>query len=113
ATCSLGVAYMGKKVFELLEGSYSLMLVGLFVPMMLGIYSRPRSQRPAIAALLTGAITWGIHYGIGWEYILEPFKPFDVWQLPVSLTATVLALIAYFIFEPPWKIQWHKSSVMD
>lgn len=113
ASCSLGVAFMGKKVFELLEGSYSLMLVGLFVPMMLGIYSRPRSEAPAIAALLTGAITWAVHYLLDWDYILQPFKPFDSWQLPVSLTATVLALLAYFVFEPPWKIEWHKSSVID
>lgn len=113
ATCSLGLTFLGQRAFVLLKASYELMLVGLFVPMMLGIYSRPRSQRPAVAALLVGTVTWAVHLAKGWEYILQPFKPFDSWQLPVSLTATVLALLAYFIFEPPWKIQWHKSSVID
>ncbi|TWU30726.1 sodium:solute symporter family protein [Novipirellula artificiosorum] len=110
ACCSLGVAFVGKRVYELLESSYSLMLVGLFVPMMLGIYSRPRSGRPAIAALVVGSLTWAVHYGIGWEYFLQPLALFESMRLPVSLTATVLALVAYFVFEPPWKIEWHQPS---
>ena len=42
AACSLAMAYLGEDAYSLLEEAYVLTLVGLFVPLMLGLYTRPR-----------------------------------------------------------------------
>jgi solute:Na+ symporter, SSS family len=113
AGCSLGVACLGKSVFELLEESYSLTLVGLFVPMMLGLYSRPRSGHAAIAAILTGTAIWMIHFACDWSVFLSPLPWFAAWQFPVSLAAVGFSLAAYFACELPWRIEWHRPGNLD
>lgn len=109
AACSLSVAFMGKNAFELLEESYSLTLVGLFVPLMLGLYSRPQNRWAANAAMMTGSSLWGIHYVMQWDYFLPVSPLMQMIELPVSIGATICALLAYFACEPPWKIAWSKT----
>ncbi len=106
AACSLALAYLGKDAYTLLEEAYSLTMVGLFVPMMIGLYSVPKDGRAALTSMIVGASIWGVHFVCGWEFFLEPVKPIRSLQLPLSLTATTSALLAYFIFAPPWNIQW-------
>jgi Na+/proline symporter len=79
ALCSLGLAYAGRSAYELLEAAYVLTLVGLFVPLTLGLYSNPRSGRPAVAAMLAGSATWGLHFMFGWEHFLAPLAVIGEW----------------------------------
>lgn len=111
AACSLGVAYAGEDAYALLEEAYALTLVGLFVPLMLGLYSRPRSERPAVAAMVVGMGIWAVHFALHWESFLGPDVPFASWELPVPLAATAGSLLAYFALEPPWRIAWTRSAV--
>ena len=110
ALCSLLLAYFGESAYELLEAAYLLTLVGLFVPLMIGLYSRPVSGRAANASMLTGTGIWAGHFATGWEDFLEGIPPIGGWQLPLSLMATAGALLAYFVCEPPWRIAWSRAE---
>jgi SSS family solute:Na+ symporter len=111
ATFSLGLAYVGESAYALLEEAYLLTMVGLFVPLMIGLYSLPHGGRAAIASMLVGTGLWGLHFAMDWEVFLQPIHPFQRLQLPLSLMATLCATIAYFWFEPPWKIRWSRGIV--
>ncbi len=50
AIASLITAYQGENAYTLLESAYELVLVGLFVPLMIGLYGKSSSQ-PAILCL--------------------------------------------------------------
>ncbi|MCG6155069.1 sodium:solute symporter family protein [Rubinisphaera margarita] len=106
ALCSLAVAYAGESAYALLEEAYLLTMVGLFVPMMFGLYTRPRSEWPAVASMSVGFALWAGHYFKNWESFLGPHLSPELWPVPLSLTITGLALATYLIFEPPWRIQW-------
>jgi Na+/proline symporter len=109
AACSLGMAYAGEDAYTLLEGAYAVGLVGLFVPMMFGLFTRPRGSLPALASMAVGMGTWLLHYVMGyvadWEYFLQPIEAVGRWQLPPSLVATALAAVTYLICEPPWRMR--------
>ncbi len=113
AGCSLGVAYGGESAYELLEEAYLLTMVGLFVPMMFGLYTRPRSEWPAVASMCVGFTLWAGHFLKGWESFLGPHLPQDLWPVPLSLTITGLALVTYLIVEPPWRMQWQSTRPVD
>ncbi len=103
--CSLAVAYIGEDAYSLLEDSYSLGLVGLFVPLMFGIYTIPRRPLPGLASILAGTVTWAVHFVFDWEYFLQGVSPIGPLNLPVALTATLISLLAYLTFEPPWRMR--------
>ncbi len=109
AVCSLILAYVGENAYQLLEEAYLLTLVGLFVPLMLGLYSVPRSGRAANACMLVGTGIWALHFVMGWDCFLSPLSVFERMQLPLSLSATFSALLVYFLWEPPWRIVWARS----
>ncbi len=100
ATCSLALAYVGTNAYELLEEAYMLMLVGLFVPLMIGLYSKPTSPAAGIASMLTGTGVWAIHFFSGWETFLPTARYVGTWQLPVSLTATACSLLSVLLIRP-------------
>jgi Na+/proline symporter len=102
---SLLVAYAGHRAFDLLENAYSATLVGLFVPMMIGLYTTPRSQAPALGAIVVGTGVWLVHLAYGREHFLEFLPAFARWHLPVALVATALSLVTYLAFEPPWRMR--------
>jgi Na+/proline symporter len=91
---SLGMAYMGESAYSLLEDAYELPLVGLFVPLTLGIYGRARGEAPAVAAMVTGGALWLVHYFAGWEQFLGPALGL---ALPPALGGTTLSLLAYLL----------------
>ncbi|MCA9212568.1 MAG: sodium:solute symporter family protein [Planctomycetales bacterium] len=111
--CSLGVAYMGEDAYSLLEQSYSLGLVGLFVPMMFAIYTHPRNAVPALASMVAGTLVWAIHFVLGWDWFLEGVALVGRWQLPMALSATAISLAAYLVCEPPWRMRWHAGRVTN
>ncbi len=114
AVCSLALAYAGESAYALLEEAYLLTMVGLFVPLMLGLYSAGGNGVAANAAMLTGTGIWAVHFLMGWDVFLAPAAMFGRWQLPLSLTATTCALVVYLLFEPPWRMTWsRKPDLID
>ena len=55
---SLATAFSGKTILELLELSLSIGLVALFVPLVFGLWGRPRGELPALLAMGFGALVW-------------------------------------------------------
>ncbi len=114
AAFSLAMAYWGESAYALLEDAYAVTLTGLFVPMMFGLFTRPRSRLPALASMTVGAGLWMLHFVMGhvagWDYFLEGLDVIGRWRLPASLTATLLALVTYLVFEPPWRMRRHRSQ---
>jgi Na+/proline symporter len=107
---SLVMAYVGESAYELLESAYAATLVGLFVPMMFGLYTRPQSGKAALASIVLGTGVWLVHLVCGWEYFLEFFPRLGAWRAPISLAATACSLLAYLVFEPPWRLRFARSD---
>lgn len=97
--CSLGMAYAGETAYSLLEDAYELPLVGLFVPLTLGLYGKARGERPALAAMLVGGSLWFLHYFAGWESFLGPWAEAAGLALPVALGGTAGSLLAYWLAD--------------
>jgi len=88
---------MGESAYSLLEDAYELPLVGLFVPLTMGLYGKPRGQSPAVAAMVVGGSLWFLHYFSGWDDFLGPLAERLGLSLPVALGGTACSLIAYVI----------------
>jgi Na+/proline symporter len=58
----LSLAYWGKSVIGLLDLSLSLQLVGLFVPLTMGLYGRPRGELAAVLATVLGCLFFAARY---------------------------------------------------
>jgi Na+/proline symporter len=86
---SLAMAYAGASAYELLEDSYGVLLVSLFVPMVAAVYGLRGSRVSAIASMLAGLATWVVHRASGWEYFLEPWTRTSSFQIPVPIAATL------------------------
>lgn len=95
---SVAVAFLGEDAYGLLEDAYELPLVGLFVPMTLGLYGpRNRGEASALAAMGTGFGLWMLHYAAGWEVFFAPWT--SAWAIPPpsSLAITAASLLAYLV----------------
>jgi len=55
---SVVTAFSGRTILELLELSLSIALVSLFVPLVVGLYGKPRGETAAILAMVLGTIVW-------------------------------------------------------
>jgi solute:Na+ symporter, SSS family len=92
---SLVTCYSGQGAFALLENAYSVTMVGLFVPLTMGLYTKPRSELPALVSISAGIGVWLPQYLLGWEHFLQGVPTFNELHLPLSLTATVISLVGY------------------
>ena len=103
----------------MLEEAYLLTLVGLFVPLTLGLYMRTRGEWPAMAAMLSGTGLWlwqflgDLAKDQGESWAGRIFTPED-WlacgevKVPISLTAPVVALLVYLavhFLRPPRAVE--------
>ena len=113
AFCSVLLAYAGENAYSLLEEAYLLTLVGLFVPLIVGLYSTPCNGRAANAAMLVGTGIWAVHFALGWEIFLPSVGIFQRLQLPLSLSATACAAVAYFCIQTPWQTRWSSAGVVE
>ncbi|MEO1993030.1 MAG: hypothetical protein ABGW78_13915, partial [Pirellulales bacterium] len=52
------LAMWGKSLMELLDVALSIQLVALFVPVVMGIYGRPRGPLPAVLSMILGFSGW-------------------------------------------------------
>jgi len=95
AGASLVVAFLGESAYSLLETAYASGLVGLFVPLTLGLFSRRGGPRAALASMATGTGIWVVHLALGWESFGGELLG-DIY-LPQELVATLLGWVAYEI----------------
>lgn len=93
AVASLGFAYLGENAYALLETAYAIGLVGLFVPLTLGLMSRRGHARAAFASMITGTTIWLVHLALGWESFGGDLT--GSLYLPQELVATLCAWVAY------------------
>lgn len=93
ALASLAAAYLGESAYSLLETAYAIGLVGLFVPLTLGLFSRRGGPRAALASMVTGTAVWGGHVLAGWESFGGSLL--GNLYLPQELAATALSWLAY------------------
>ena len=57
-------ANAGESLMSLLDIALSIQLSALFVPVVFGIYGRPRNQLCCVLAMLFGFFVWSVTYGI-------------------------------------------------
>jgi Na+/proline symporter len=94
------MAFTGESILELLESAVAIVLVGLFVPLVMGLYGRPRSELPALLSIALGSLVWLA------RELLEGFF------LPISDSA-LAAGIAYPDFVSSEHSSEHSSEMPD
>jgi solute:Na+ symporter, SSS family len=92
------LAMWGKSLMELLDVALSIQLVALFVPVLMGVYGRPRGELPGVLSMLMGFTAWLVTFAIehfdGW--IPEAFSmavttiPSDFWGLGFAIAGYAL-----------------------
>jgi Na+/proline symporter len=93
AAASLGVAYVGQDAYELLETAYAVGMVGLFVPLAVGLHSARGGEAAAIGAMIGGISIWGMHLILGWDTFGGPWL--EGIGLPQELAATGIGWATY------------------
>ncbi len=94
--CSAAVAYSGDSAYAMLEEAYAMTLVGLFVPMMAGLFWPSARPVSAVAAMLFGIGLWAFHWSMGWDVLLPHVPQLARWQIPIALAglgASALGLV--------------------
>ncbi len=69
---SLFYAFRGLSAYSLLEDAYELTLVGLFVPLTAGLFSKRGGRFAALTSMAGGTVLWILHLAFGWEWFFEP-----------------------------------------
>lgn len=93
AAVSVAVALAGESAYSILEAAYEIGLVGLFVPLALGLARQPRSERPALAVMGFGFISWLVHLMAGWESFA------GVIDLPPALPTIGIEIVLYIALD--------------
>ena len=94
---SLYLAHRGLSAYALLEDAYELTLVGLFIPLTIGLYSKRGGPGAAIAAIAAGAGLWALHLAADWSFFLDPLLvPAGVF-VPGAVGLTAASAAGYLI----------------
>ncbi len=97
SAASVAIAFSGETAYQLLEDAYAITLVGLFVPLTIGLYSKWGGPASALAAMFVGGGLWFLHYLRGWDSFLEPMLP--QWlHVPFQVPVTLCGLAGYWLF---------------
>ena len=72
-------------------------MVGLFIPLALGLTSKRRDEIAALSAMAGGIVILLLHEIFGWQFFLEPLDPIKALKLSPALSATASALLLYLI----------------
>jgi solute:Na+ symporter, SSS family len=95
---SLATAFSGDTTFGMLEDAYSLMLVGLVVPLLGGLWLPRRPASAAISSMAAGTAIWVVHLVCGWEdWFYESWLEPRGILLPANLTITGIAAIVFLV----------------
>lgn len=102
---SLVTAFVGENAYRLLEEAYEMQLVGLFAPLVVGIYASKWRGESMYFAMVCTVIFWCGHWILGWGYVVEPIL-FGQWGLPipVSIAATTFCFMVYFAHVKFWPL---------
>lgn len=76
---SLYLAYGGLSAYALLRDAYELTLVGLFIPLTIGLHSNRGGAGAALAAMAAGTGLWALHRALDWNFFLDP------WLVPAGI----------------------------
>jgi len=82
---SAGLALSGQGAYELVQASYSMALVSLFIPFVLGIHLKSLPPQAAWFAMAWGIVSWTLHNLLGWEWFLQPWAEPRGWLVPHEL----------------------------
>ncbi len=82
----------GLSAWSLLASAYELTLVGLFIPLTAGLFSRRGGPRAALLSMGSGTGLWALHAVFGWETFLAPLVGFP---LPNALALTAASALGY------------------
>ena len=92
---SMAFAFAGESAYTLLEDAYELPLVGMFVPLAMGLLRTPATPWSATCSMATGLVLWIGHYAADWGYFLEPLTAGLPLRVPASLGMTAFGLLVY------------------
>ncbi len=103
--CSIALAVSGQDTYSLVEASYSLSLVSLSVPFLIGLYLPTRTEYTAVVSMLLGLASWLVHVVMGWDNFLQPWLISlnntegigAVLHFPHELGDSLLSAIGFFI----------------
>jgi Na+/proline symporter len=87
------LAWSGEGAYELVMGSYSMALVSLFVPFVLGIHWKSLPPHAAWLAMGFGIGTWTLHFVNGWDMFLSPWLEPQGVEIPHELVGVLVSLI--------------------
>jgi solute:Na+ symporter, SSS family len=98
ALCSLATAYSGSSAYELLEEAYSLMLVGLLVPLLGGLWLPRRPPVAAMASMVVGTAVWLPHLFLEEsDWLAGPWlEPLGL-HIPMNIAATSCSALAFLL----------------
>lgn len=99
ALVSMGVALLGSNAYDLLEKSYAISLVGLFMPLVVGLFFKSPNRQSVYAGMVVGIAVW--IFGV-FEWIA--FAP--------ELLAVGLAFVAYSVHSS-WLANPSTNEVLE
>ncbi len=82
---SILVALLGEDAYSILEASYAIGLVGLFVPFIAGLYGVVASDRAVVLSMVVGIGVWSL------DLILDPTIPMSLWATVACGATLVIA----------------------
>jgi len=119
---SVILAFSGESIMSLLDIQLSIAMVALFVPLVMGVFSRPRNEICGVLAMLLGGGIWGLRYVFetfwypvpeGFSYARYPEFVFDTlggagggliaqlgyWYawIPSDIQGLVMSFVGYYI----------------
>ena len=104
---SVGLTFMKESAYELLEAAYALTLVGLVVPLALGIYLKRGGEVAACSSMLVGTGIWM------WHFVMNADQFLNDSSLPHrAVVATLAALLAYLLVGW-WSPARHDETVQS
>jgi Na+/proline symporter len=95
AAASAVLAYQGQDAYDLVLDSYSMALVGLFVPFLFGLLNRHPPHLAAVLSMVFGIGVWGLHIYQGWEIFFEPWLEERGVPFPHELAAVIASFAGY------------------
>ncbi len=91
------LAFSGEGAYELVQGSYSMALVSLFVPFLVGMHVKGIPPLAAVLSMVGGIGVWTLHMVIGWELFFEPWlEPLGA-PIPHELAGTLVSALGFGI----------------
>lgn len=94
AAASVLLALSDRGAYELVQDSYAMSLVGMFVPFVVGIYKKSAPALAANSSLVVGIASWFLHTVMGWESFAQPLFG-DRFPVPHELVDTILSAVAF------------------